>query len=187
MPKLRTLYLAGPALVLDDAFGLAPEVQALCEAMDFMPLPADPEALAERELSEAMAREIYAERVARMRRADAAVVDLSPFQGPRCDPSVAFEAGFLAGLGKPVMSFMNVMAEADAELLSRLQAHIATEPDDEGVWRDAQGVELEDFGLPESVMLWAEARRLYVVVTPDLHTDLTGLQLCLEALKLYSD
>ena len=187
MPKLRTLYLAGPTLALDAAAELAPDVQALCEEMGFSPLPPDPEALAERELSEAMAREIYAERAGRMRRADAAVLDLSPFQGPRCDPSVAFEAGFLAGLGKPVMGFMNVMSEDDAELLSRLEGHIGAEPDAEGVWRDAQGVELEDFGLPESVMLWAETRRLYVVVTPDLRTDLTGLQLCLEALKLYSD
>ncbi len=36
-------------------------------------------------------------------------------------------------------------------------------------------------------MLWAEARRLYVIVTNDVQTDLTGLQLCLEAVQLYAD
>ena len=36
-------------------------------------------------------------------------------------------------------------------------------------------------------MLWAEARRLYVIVTEDPLGDLTGLQLCLEALRLYAD
>jgi hypothetical protein len=36
-------------------------------------------------------------------------------------------------------------------------------------------------------MLWAEARRFYVIVTPDVHGDLTGLELCLDAVRLYSD
>jgi nucleoside 2-deoxyribosyltransferase len=46
---------------------------------------------------------------------------------------------------------------------------------------------VEDFGLPETVMLWAEARRLFVVITDDPLHDLTGLELCLDALALYAE
>ncbi len=187
MPRIRLLYLSGPSLHPRENAVLSADIQEMCEASGFSPLPPDPEALSERELSEAMAREIYAERVARMRRADAAVLDLTPFQGPRCDPAVAFEAGFMAGLGKPVMGYMNLITEADAELAARLEAQLGAEPDADGVWRDFNGALVEDYGLPESLMLWAEARRLYVIVTPNPQGDLTGLQLCLDAMKLYSD
>lgn len=59
--------------------------------------------------------------------------------------------------------------------------------DEARVWRDADGCEIEDHGLPETVMLWGEARRLFVIVTQDPLRDLTGLELCLEALKLYAE
>jgi hypothetical protein len=36
-------------------------------------------------------------------------------------------------------------------------------------------------------MLWAEARRLFVIVTPDVMSDVTGLELCLQALREYVD
>ena len=68
-----------------------------------------------------------------------------------------------------------------------MQTTLGAAPDEAGVWRDADGCEVEDFGLPESLMLWAEARRVYVIVTPDPLEDLTGLEMCLEAVKLYAD
>ncbi len=115
------------------------------------------------------------------------MVNLTPFRGPHCDPAVAFEAGFMAGLGKPVFAYMNVVIEDDAELCTRVESYVGAERDEDGVWRDELGLAIEDFGLPETLMLWAEARRLYVIVTNDVQTDLTGLQLCLEAVQLYAD
>lgn len=159
----------------------------LCESAGYEMLTPETEGLVERDPSEAMAREIYAQRVARMRKSDAAVVNLTPFRGPHCDPATAFEAGFFSGLGKPVFAYMNVSSEEDAELRARVDAYVGAEFDEDGVWRDDQGVEIEDYGLPESLILWAEARRLYVIVTPDPEADLTGLQLCLDAVKLYAE
>lgn len=92
-----------------------------------------------------------------------------------------------AGLGKAVFAYMNVPSEDEAELCARVDAYVGAERDADGLWRDVQGFEIETYGLPESLMLWAECRRLYVIVTPELHADLTGIQLCLEAVKLYSD
>jgi nucleoside 2-deoxyribosyltransferase len=187
MRRIRSIYLAGPDQHLRQAISLASEAQLLCEAAGFSVLTPGPEALTEREPSEAMAREIYAQRVARMRQADAAIANLTPFRGPHCDPSTAFEAGFFSGLGKPVFAYMNVASEGEAELTERVDAYLGAEADEHGVLRDENGAAIEDFGLPEGLMLWAEARRLYVIVTPDPEADLTGLQLCLEAVKLYSD
>lgn len=187
MRRIRQVYVSGPTLHLPEAAALEEEVKALCRAAGFEPLTARTGPLTEQEPSEAMAREIYAERAARMRKADAAIVELSPFRGPHCDPAAAFEAGFMAGLGKPVFAYMNLTEEADADLARRVEAYIGAETDQDGLVRDVLGAVVEDFGLPESLMLWAEARRLYVVITSDVRADLTGLQLCLEAVKLYDD
>lgn len=187
MRRIETLYLAGPEIWFSNAgahFGLR---QHLCAEAGFTMLLPDAESLRELEPGEVMAREIYAERVARMRRADAGIVNLTPWRGPTADPGAAFEAGFLSGLGKPVFAWMNIPDEQDAEYRDRIDAHIGAQLDEDGVWRDGSGALIEDFGLPETTMLWAEARRLFVIVTPDTMSDVTGLQLCLQALRQYVD
>jgi nucleoside 2-deoxyribosyltransferase len=141
----------------------------------------------ETENSEAMAREIYADRVQRLRLADAAILNFTPWRGPHCDVGAAFEAGFMAALGKPVFAYLNVQSEDEADLRNRIENDMGLELDRTGVWRDGFGAEIEDFGLPENLMLWAEARKLFVVVTDDVFGDLTGFEMCLDAVKLYSD
>lgn len=187
MKRIRQVYLAGPGFDLPYSQEVAEDARLMCEASGFTCTEPQANALTERDHSEAMAREIYAERIYRLRQSDAGVINLTPTRGPHCDPAAAFEAGFLAALGKPVMAYMNVIAEDDAELLARVEAYVGASQDEDGLCRDGDGRLVEDFGLPESLMLWAEARRLYVVVTAESQTDLTGLQLCLDALKLYSD
>lgn len=68
-----------------------------------------------------------------------------------------------------------------------MRAHLGAAPGEDGAWRDPEGALIEDLGLPETAMLWAEARRFYVIVTSDPFEELAGLELCLEALKLYAD
>ncbi|HRD46203.1 MAG TPA: nucleoside 2-deoxyribosyltransferase [Caulobacter sp.] len=187
MRRVETLYLAGPEVWYPNVgahFGLR---QHLCAEAGFTMLLPDAESLRELDPGEIMAREIYAERVARMRRADAAIVNLTPWRGPTADPGTAFEAGFLSGLGKPVFAWMNLSSEQDAEYRERIDAYVGAQLDEDGVWRDGQGAVIEDFGLPETAMLWAEARRLFVIVTPDVMGDVTGLELCLEAVRQYVD
>jgi nucleoside 2-deoxyribosyltransferase len=187
MRRIQNLYLAGPDPSFPNPATHDAARRELCEQAGFTAVTAYGAPLAEQERSEAMAREIYAARVALMRQADAAIVNLTPIHGPSCDPGAAFEAGFISGLGKPVFAYMNVAEEDDAELASRIEGWAMVEMGPDGVLRDEQGCEIEDFGLPEGLMLWAEARRLYVIVTPDPLADLTGLELCLEAVRLFND
>ena len=186
MKKITSIYLAGPEAWYPDAAGHAAAQRATCEIAGFIGLsPAD--LVATSGGTEVAARELYAARTALMRRADAAIVNLTPWRGVSCDAGSAFEAGFMAALGKPVFGFLNVSSEMEAEYRDRVEDLAGAQLDEHGHWLDADGCLIEDYGLPETLMLWAEARRLYVVVTDDPLGDLTGLQLCLEAMRLYAD
>lgn len=186
MRRITSVYLAGPEAWFPDAALHAAAQRATCELAGFTALtPAD--LVATSGGSEVAARELYAARTGLMRRADAAVINLTPWRGVSCDTGAAFEAGFLAALGKPVFAFLNVSDEAEAEYRERVELLVGAQLDEHGHWLDADGNQIEDFGLPETLMLWAEARRLYVIVSEDPLGDLTGLQLCLEALRAYAD
>jgi nucleoside 2-deoxyribosyltransferase len=186
MRPVRSLWLAGPEAWLPDTEAQAARQRALC-------LEAGLEAIVPARLpaggggDELEARRFYAARMAQLRQADAAVVNLTPFRGASPDTATVFEAGVLAGLGKPVFAYLNVPDEAQAEYVARVDVQQGATLDETGVWRDGDGCVIEDHGLPETVMLWGEARRLFVIVTQDPLRDLTGLELCLEALALYAE
>ena len=158
----------------------------LCAAAGFIGVGALDGVLVETTPSEAMAREIYADSIARLRQCDALIANLTPWRGPGCDPGTAFEVGFAAALGKPVFAYLNVDDEDEADHSGRVEGRLGAGRDGEGRLRDLLGCEVEDFGLPENLMLWAETRRFFVVVTPDPIGDLTGLKLVLEAVRLYA-
>jgi nucleoside 2-deoxyribosyltransferase len=187
MRRIETVFLAGPDLWYPEAAELLAHKLAVCEAAGFVGVTGRASELVETEPSEAMAREIYAGILERLRAADAVVVNLTPWRGPGADPGTAFEAGFAAALGKPVFAYLNVATEEEADYRDRIVGLLGAAPDEAGVWRDADGCEVEDFALPETLMLWAEARRFFVIVTPDPMGDVTGLELCLETVRLYSD
>jgi nucleoside 2-deoxyribosyltransferase len=186
MRPVRSIWLAGPEPWLPNAETQAALQRAACIDAGFTGLtPGDP--ALDGEPSEILARQMYASRLSRLRQADAGIINLTPWRGPSCDTGAAFEAGVLAGLGRPVFAYMNIAKETDAEYLDRVDALVGAQRDGDGVWRDGDGCVVEDFGLPETLMLWAEARRLFVVVTEEPLFDLTGLELCLEALQLYAE
>jgi nucleoside 2-deoxyribosyltransferase len=186
MRKITSVYLAGPEAWFPEAANHAAAQRAICEISGFEALaPAD--LVATSGGTEVGARELYAARAEMMRRADAGVINMTPWRGVSCDPGAAFEAGFLASLGKPVVGYLNVLSEGEADYRERVEGLVGAQLDEHGYWRDADGCVIEDFGLPETLMLWCEARRVFVIVTQDPLEDLTGLQLCLDALKLYTD
>jgi nucleoside 2-deoxyribosyltransferase len=187
MRRITSLYIGGPDAAFPDAHEALRRKRALCEAAGFVPVVSTDSLLVETVPSEAMAREMYADRVSRMRLADAAIINLTPWRGPSCDPAAAFEVGFLSALNKPVFAYMNVASEAQAELASRIGDQLGADNDHTGRLVDGYGAEIEDFGLPEALMVWAEARRFFVILTPDLFGDLSGYEMCLEAVRLYAD
>lgn len=187
MRAVRSVYLSGPERWAPDAADLMARQRRLCEAAGVKALFAGDTPPVERDGSEAMARELYANALASLRQADAMIANLTPWRGPSAHPGVAFEAGFASALGKPVFAYINVTEEGDAEYLGRVDSLVGAVLGEDGVARDVEGAEIEDFGLPETVMLWAEARQFFCIVTPDPFGDVTGVELCLEAMKAYAD
>jgi len=190
MRRFNSIYLSGPDLFLPDGEALYHRKREMCEAVGLTavgPRKPTPEDGSAGRAGELQARVLYTDALQALRGADAVVANLTPWRGPNCQPAAAFEMGFASALGKPVFAYMNVEDEAEAEYLGRVEAILGAEVDDAGVWRDPDGSEVEDLELPENLMLWAEARRFYIIVTPDPLADATGLALCLDALKLYAD
>src|SRR5579875_3233573 len=109
MRRIETIFLAGPDLWFPDAGELIAAKREMCETAGVVAVSGHDGPLVETEPTEAMARERYAEALARLRSADAVIANLSPWRGAGCDSGTAFEAGFAAALGKPVFAYMNVM------------------------------------------------------------------------------
>jgi nucleoside 2-deoxyribosyltransferase len=187
MRRISSLYLAGPDLWFPDAEAHATRKRDLCLQAGFVGVTSFDGVLVETLPSEAMAREIYADSIARLRQCDAVIANLTPWRGPGCDPGTAFEVGFAAALGKPVFAYLNIADEEESDHRDRVEMAMGAERDEEGRWRDDEGCEIEDFGLPENLMLWAETRRFFVIVTPDPIRDLTGLKLALDAVRIYGE
>jgi nucleoside 2-deoxyribosyltransferase len=187
MRRISTVYLSGPDQWAPEPADLMARKRHRVEAAGMTALDGRGRFTIEIDNSEVAAREIYADALGRLRQSDAVIANCTPWRGAGCDPGTAFEIGFAAALGKPVFAYMNVMSEDEAELRERVDILFGAQLGEDGAWRDPDGAEIEDFGLPENLMLWAEARRFFVVVTPDPLGDCEGVQLCLDAMKLYAD
>jgi nucleoside 2-deoxyribosyltransferase len=185
MRRIATVFLSGPDQWAPAAADLLDRKRRLVESAGLAPLDGRGRVAIDTDNEEAAAREIYADALSRLRQSDAVIANLTPWRGVGCNPGAAFECGFAAALGKPVFAYMNVMSEEEAELRERVDLLFGAVLSEDGAWRDPDGAEIEDFGLPENLMLWAEARRFFVVVTPDPLGDVAGVELCLEAMKLY--
>jgi nucleoside 2-deoxyribosyltransferase len=186
MRRLASVYLSGPGRWAPEGQAVIARQRQLCEAAGVAVKGPGEAQLTEQDGSEAMVRELYAMALASLREADAVIADLTPWRGPSAHPTAIFETGFASAIGKPVFAYLNIGDEDDAEYAERVGATVGVEVGEDGVLRDADGALVEDFGLPESLMLWAEARRFFCVVTADPFGDVTGVELCLKAMKAYA-
>lgn len=135
-----TVYLAGPEVFWPDPERAGRTKKAVCAAHGLRALYPMDTALDLDGLDPAgQAAAIFHANVALMEQADALIANLTPFRGPGCDPGTAFEVGFMHAQGKPVFAY-----STDArDYAGRVR------PD---------GMVIEDFGLPENLMLAVPAR-----------------------------
>ena len=133
-----TIYLAGFDVFRPDAVAHGERLKALCAQAGhrgFYPLdhalPAGP-------TRPAAARWIYQSNCALIRQADAVLANLNNFRGHEPDSGTAFEVGYAAALGKPVVGYIDDARPLREQL---------------GATLDALGYEVEDFGLARNLML----------------------------------
>jgi nucleoside 2-deoxyribosyltransferase len=96
---------------------------------------------------------LFRERLKIIQGCDALVADITPFRGPSMDPATAFEIGAMAALGKPVAAY-TLDRTPYAERMARYHAELdeALTPVGPRLVNPAGSV-IEDFGLPEAVII----------------------------------
>ena len=142
------IYLAGFDVFRPNAIEHGRYLKALCVAHGMEGLyPFDNEVPPD--LSpEATAGLICSMNIAMLRRCTAVLANLNVFRGLEPDSGTAFEVGMAVALGKPVWAYFEPVGS-----LRELVPHDAN-------GFDAQGMQVEDFGLPRNLMLactWAGA------------------------------
>lgn len=180
------VYLAGPEVFLPE-FGkpVFEAKKAVCCAhgfegispMDGEPMPAPLEPYAQ-------GIAIYRGNVAHMRAADAVIANMTPFRGVSMDPGTAFEMGFMAAAGKPVLGYTHVTSHFDARSLG-YYGH--GRPDLLETY--SAGTSVERFDMPDNLMMVgavdASGFPVAQVSVPlgDELTSIAGFQACIVALR----
>lgn len=138
------IYLAGPEVFLPDPLAAGAAKKAICAKHGMQgvfpldapaPMPSGPPDW----------RRIHAANEAHIQGCDVLVANLSPFRGLAADPGTVFELGYMRGLGRPVFGYTHAPHD--------YRARVAGARHDGTAWRDEHGLEIEDFGLAENLML----------------------------------
>jgi nucleoside 2-deoxyribosyltransferase len=133
-----TIYLAGFDVFRPDAIAHGERLKALCAQAGHRGLYPLDTALPPGLTGPAAARWIYESNCALIRQADAVLANLNNFRGAEPDSGTAFEVGYAAALGKRVVGYIDDTRPLREQL---------------GATPDAQGYEVEDFGLARNLML----------------------------------
>lgn len=149
-----SVYLAGPDVFYPQALEHLKRKASVCRSLGLAPLvPVDNELEDGHDgTPESLALGIYRGNLAQMAQADAIIANLTPFRGPHMDPGTAFEVGYFAALGKPVVCY----TEHEQDLIDRVDAWAGEGQmslSSHGEVRDPQGHLVENFGLRENLMI----------------------------------
>lgn len=140
------VYLAGPCVFVPEPLARAARMKALCTRYGLTGVsPLD--ALADEPATWQALPEAL--RIARRNEAHIAscvalIANLTPFRGPSADAGTVFELGFMRALGRPVFGWTNNAAP----FATRTRQFCGTEGE-----VDAEGLQIEDFGLADNLML----------------------------------
>jgi nucleoside 2-deoxyribosyltransferase len=149
-PRPR-VYLAGPDVFLPQAEAWAEERKKICARHGLIGVsPFDPATGAARWAAMPGWQRIFLGNEAHIRGADAVIANLTPFRGPSADPGTVYEIGLMRGLGRPVFGY----ATTTQGFVAR--SHAAWGPvrrDAAGIWRDRDGLSVEDFSLFDNLMI----------------------------------
>jgi nucleoside 2-deoxyribosyltransferase len=140
------VYLAGPDVFLPDAVDIGRRKVDLCARYGLTGLyPLDNKidpAAADASL------QIFHGNEAMMNEADAVIANLTPFRGPGADAGTVYELGYMAGRRKLCLGYTN-----DPSLYAERVARFTELNTSDGRLTDAQGLAVENLGLPDNLMM----------------------------------
>lgn len=173
------IYLAGPDVFLPDALDIGRRKSKICASHGVSGLyPLDNTI----DLAASTASlDIFRGNEAMMDAADAIIANLTPFRGPGADAGTVYELGYMAGRGKLCLGYCN-----DPALYVDRVRRFTTVTERNGFIVDADGLTVEDFGLPDNLMM-IHALELHGcrLVTPrqapaDVWHDLDAFEACVK-------
>ena len=183
------IYLAGPEVFLPDSGALADAKRAICAGLGVEGVfPTDPVTCPEADGAAETFLGIYLRNEAHIRNCDALVANLTPFRGPSADTGTVYELGFMRALGRPVAGYANTGLGFTARTLDALNGR--ARPRAGGGWEDEEGLQVEEFGLHDNLMVDGGIRAAGgVLVSRDVPPeerwrDLRGFEDALRALLL---
>ena len=150
------IYLAGPDVFFKDSETIFKNLIAHCDNLGLHGVPpSDGDLVADlRFTDEQRAQRIYEGNVRLIREADGVIANLVPFRGHEPDSGTAFEVGFAAALGKPVVAY----GLAPGTYAQRVCATVDCDVDAAGAIRErACGTMVEGLGQRLNLMLTRSA------------------------------
>lgn len=150
------IYLAGPDVFRADAKEYSASLKRVCASVGLEALwPLDQQIEAQTPIAAAYA--IRNANVALIERCDAVVANISPFRGPNMDPGTAWELGYAAALRKPIFPFSYDLRPLLDRTLRMAPPLVAVDHE----FRDANGMLIENFCLPENLMIACSVKSIY--------------------------
>ena len=118
-----------------------------------------------------------------MQTCDLAIANCTPFRGVSMDVGTAFEVGYMRALDRPVLGYTNTPLDlSDRSAMGRTRIDLPFDS-------DADGVDIENFGLAENLMIEIAIMesggtlvRNAVAAGAEM-TDLAGFEECLAQAK----
>lgn len=145
------VYLAGPDVFLPDADEIGERQKAICRKYGIaghFPLDAglDLSGL----MPQQAARAIFLANIEAIDAADAVIANMTPIRGPGMDGGTAFEMGYAHAKEIPIFAYTN----DPRTYLGRARAlGLVAQVENGGKSRDSFGLEIEDLGLIDNLMM----------------------------------
>jgi nucleoside 2-deoxyribosyltransferase len=144
--KPKKVYLAGPDVFLSEAVEVGQGKSAICARHGLVGLfPLDNTINL---TSPSASLDIFRGNEAMMDDADAIIANLTPFRGPGADAGTVYELGYMAGRGKLCLGYSN-----DPSVYADRARRFSAVRSEDGRLVDAEGLTVEDFGLPDNLMM----------------------------------
>ena len=141
---MQKIYLAGPDVFKEKALLHGEILKQKCSAYGFEGLfPLDNKV--QGATKEELAKNIRDANIKLIKSCDIVIANLSPFRGPEPDSGTVWEVGFAQALGKKVVGYCS----DGRDLKTKTKAILGLDNSGD---RDAQNLEIEDFGLTHNLM-----------------------------------
>ncbi|GEO82972.1 nucleoside 2-deoxyribosyltransferase [Pararhodospirillum oryzae] len=166
----KRVYLAGPDVFLPDAARRARTLKERCAAHGLEGVfPLDGAVDLEGLTAPDQAQAIYVANVDLIRGCDGLIANMNPFRGPSMDGGTAFEMGFAAALGKPVVGYTSESGEYVDRVVAFYRGRVTRE---NNTWRDPEGLTIEDFSQIDNLMMCGAA----LAITRDFDQALLAMR-----------